>query len=91
MSKWTKMGLVAGLVALALWIPFTRAAILFILPLGGGIDDLIFFAAAFAALSFYITGHWVEGAPTLDKTRRVFVSIVVGALVLIVTTLLMFS
>jgi len=27
------------------WIPFTRAAILYILPLGSGLDDIIFIGA----------------------------------------------
>lgn len=91
MSNWTRLGVIAGLVSLALWIPFTRAVILFILPLGSGIDDLIFFAALFAAISFYVTGHWVEGTPTLERTQRLFVAIVVGAIVLVISTLLMLS
>lgn len=40
-----KVGFLAGLaifIGVMFWIPFTRSVILFILPLGSGIDDLIF-------------------------------------------------
>jgi len=40
------------IVALLFWNPFTRSIILFILPLGSGMDDLIFIAALIAAIVF---------------------------------------
>lgn len=40
------LGLITLAIGILFWIPMTRAAILFILPLGSGIDDLIFLAFA---------------------------------------------
>ena len=45
---------VALLVAVLFWNPFTRSVILFILPLGSGIDDLIFIAALILAAVFSV-------------------------------------
>lgn len=37
-----KIGLLFVLLVLLFWNPFTRKVIIFILPLGRGIDDLVF-------------------------------------------------
>lgn len=42
-NNWTKVVIILLSLILLMLIPFTRAALLFILPLGSGIDDLIFF------------------------------------------------
>lgn len=51
--KWRNWSLVMcgllGLIALMLF-PFTRRILLWILPLGSGMDDLVFFALLFLAL-----------------------------------------
>ena len=49
MSNWSKVMLVVLALIILFFIPFTRSVILFILPLGSGIDDLIFFALLFVA------------------------------------------
>lgn len=71
-SNWGK-ALIAMLILLWLFIfPPTRQIILFILPLGSGIDDLIFFVLLFAALILILfkaidmkeilkkAGHWLS-------------------------------
>ena len=49
MSNWSKVMLVVLTLIILFFIPFTRSIILFILPLGSGVDDLIFFALLFVA------------------------------------------
>ena len=49
MSNWSKVMLVVLTLIILFFIPFTRSVILFILPLGSGVDDLIFFALLFVA------------------------------------------
>lgn len=46
-NNWTKVVIILLSLILLMLIPFTRAALLFILPLGSGIDDLIFFILLF--------------------------------------------
>lgn len=46
-NNWTKIVIILLSLILLMLIPFTRAAVLFILPLGSGIDDLIFFILLF--------------------------------------------
>jgi hypothetical protein len=57
--------LVALAVALVMWNPTTRAIVLFILPLGSGIDDLIFILALGSALVI-----WVVRSVILRTKRR---------------------
>lgn len=72
MSNWWK-ALIAVLILMWLFIfPPTRHVILFILPLGSGIDDLIFFVLLFVALILILlkvinikeilekVGHWLS-------------------------------
>lgn len=47
MSNWAKTMIILGLALLFMLFPPTRAVLLFILPLGSGIDDLIFFILLF--------------------------------------------
>lgn len=42
----------AFIIAILFWNPFSRSVILFILPLGSGIDDLVFIAALVVAAVF---------------------------------------
>ena len=46
-NNWTKVVVILLSLILLMLVPFTRAALLFILPLGSGIDDLIFFILLF--------------------------------------------
>ena len=46
-NNWTKVVIILLSLILLMLIPFTRSALLFILPLGSGIDDLIFFILLF--------------------------------------------
>lgn len=48
MSNWAKTMIVLAALLLLMLFPPTRAVLLFILPLGSGIDDLIFFILLFA-------------------------------------------
>lgn len=47
LSNWAKTMIVLGLLLLLMLFPPTRAVLLFVLPLGSGIDDLIFFILLF--------------------------------------------
>ena len=51
---------------LVLWFPLTRGLVLFILPLGSGLDDLIFILALGAGLSLYALGK----VNTLEERKR---------------------
>lgn len=53
-GKLTRLALICGIIALLFFFPLTRAAILFVLPLGSGIDDLIFIACAILATVFFV-------------------------------------
>jgi len=48
----TGIAVAALIIALLFWNPTTRSVILIILPLGSGIDDLIFLAALILAVVF---------------------------------------
>ena len=48
LSNWAKTLILLGMCVLAMAIPITRHLLLWILPLGSGIDDLIFFVLLFA-------------------------------------------
>jgi len=41
-------------VAFIMWIPVTRQIVLFILPLGSGIDDLVFITALVVAIVIWV-------------------------------------
>lgn len=61
LSNWAKTLIVLCLLLLLMINPFTRQLILFILPLGSGIDDLIFFILLFVTLVvFLIRGAQLE-------------------------------
>jgi Na+/serine symporter len=47
-------GVAAGLLLL-FWNPYTRAVLLWLLPLGSGYDDLLFVLAAIVAIAVYVT------------------------------------
>lgn len=47
LSNWAKTMIVLAVLLLLMLFPPTRAILLFILPLGSGIDDLIFFILLF--------------------------------------------
>lgn len=49
MSNWSKVMLVILTLIVLFFIPITRSIILFILPLGSGVDDLLFFVLLFVA------------------------------------------
>ena len=48
LSNWAKTLITLGVCMLAMAIPITRQLLLWILPLGSGIDDLIFFVLLFS-------------------------------------------
>lgn len=50
LSNWAKLLIALGVLCLLMLHPITRSVIMFILPLGSGIDDLIFFVLAFLFL-----------------------------------------
>ncbi|MFP4346593.1 MAG: hypothetical protein ACLFU8_18055 [Anaerolineales bacterium] len=51
LGKWF---LIALLVAFVMWNPVTRQIVLFILPLGSGIDDLVFITALVVAIIIWV-------------------------------------
>ncbi len=51
LGKWF---LIALIVAFIMWIPVTRQIVLFILPLGSGIDDLVFITALVVAIVIWV-------------------------------------
>jgi hypothetical protein len=75
LGKWSLLALAVGLL---FWFPLTRAAILFILPLGSGIDDLIAvfsFVVAAALYALYKRGTISTGYSS--KARWTF-AIILG-------------
>lgn len=88
----TKKGwaIVALVVALLFYIPHTRALILFILPLGRGIDDLIVFAGLFIATVLYLM-HLASSQQTQDKQTRVLFLVIVGLALFVVILSILFS
>lgn len=50
LSNWAKLLIILGILCLLMLHPITRAVVMFVLPLGSGIDDLIFFILLFAFL-----------------------------------------
>lgn len=78
--NWKSISVISLIIALLFWIPFTRVAILFILPLGSGVDDLIFLSFLVIGIVAFTVRH-LEIA--LDKTRALFLGIVGVALLVI--------
>lgn len=51
LTNWAKTLIILGLCMLAMAIPITRHILLWVLPLGSGIDDLVFFVLLFAFIT----------------------------------------
>lgn len=64
LSNWAKTMIVLCLLLLLMINPITRQLILFILPLGSGIDDLIFFILLFVTVTVFL----IRGA-RLEKVK----------------------
>ena len=47
------VAIVATIILFLFWNPMTRAAVLWLLPLGSGVDDAVFIGAAIVALVFW--------------------------------------
>lgn len=63
--NWSRvMGCICALMALLL-LPFTRPVILWLLPLGSGVDDLVFFVLVFLAAVMLM----IRAAPVKDKFK----------------------
>lgn len=71
LSNWAKAMIVLGLMVLAMAIPITRKILLLILPLGSGIDDLIFFVLLFLFGTVALI-KLSDVEAVLDKLRRWF-------------------
>lgn len=71
MTNLTKVMLVIGVGVILLWHPVTRRIILLILPLGRGVDDLLFWLllAAFCMLAF------VKGWVSIPKIKQFFIDL----------------
>lgn len=71
MTTLTKILVVIGVVLALLWHPFTRRIVLVILPLGRGVDDLLFWMllVAFALMAF------VKGWVSIPKIKQFFINI----------------
>lgn len=64
LSNWAKTMIVLCALLLLLLNPFTRQILFFILPLGSGIDDLIFFIVLFVTITVFLLK-----ASRLDKMK----------------------
>jgi hypothetical protein len=56
--NWKVIGLVAAGIALAMFLPPVRALVLFILPLGSGVDDIVFILALIIATMVWGGRAW---------------------------------
>ena len=86
MRKYPAILIILGL---ALWFPPTRGLILYILPLGSGVDDLIFILALGAGLSLYALGK-ASTLPDREKRRWTFFVVLVSVLAIAGIILTMF-
>ncbi len=68
-QTWWKIALVAIVLAFLFWNPITRRAILWLLPLGSGIDDLIVILCLVVAIVVAFVRGWVA-IPSLFRERR---------------------
>lgn len=66
-GNWRKVMLVTSILILLFWIPVTRSAILFVLPLGSGLDDLIFFVLLILACVLLM----MRAAPVRNKMHAI--------------------
>lgn len=65
--KWKKALAILSVILILLWIPFTRYIIFWLLPVGSGIDDLIFCAVAIAVFVIAFVRGWIK-IPAFFKT-----------------------
>ncbi len=56
---WKKLGIIALIVFIAFAVPYTRRVVLFILPLGKGVDDMIALIAGLVVLVIF-GGGWAR-------------------------------
>ena len=61
--NWKAAMLSTVILILLFWFPFSRRVILFLLPLGSGIDDLVFFVLLIAAAVLIM----IRAAPVRNK------------------------
>lgn len=66
---WWKWVLGLAVVAFLFWNPATRAIILWILPLGSGIDDLIVIASLILILVLAFVRGWISLPQWLKRNR----------------------
>lgn len=71
LSNWAKAMVVLGLLVIAMAIPITRRVLLLILPLGSGIDDLVFFVLL-GLLATVALIKLADVEAVLNKLRRWF-------------------
>lgn len=67
---WWKVVLVLLVLALLLRNPVTRAIILFILPLGRGVDDFLFVALLVIALTIAFIKGWISLPSWFKETKH---------------------
>lgn len=65
--NWKTTLAVLSVILILLWIPFTRYVIFWLLPVGSGIDDLIFCAVAIAVFVIAFVRGWIK-IPEFFKT-----------------------
>ena len=68
MTTLTKILIFVGVLAFLLWHPVTRRVIVFILPLGKGVDDLIFWAL----LIVFVLIAFIKGWVNIPKIKKFF-------------------
>lgn len=61
--NWKAAMLSTVILILLFWFPFSRRVLLFLLPLGSGIDDLVFFVLLIAAAVLIM----IRAAPVRNK------------------------
>jgi hypothetical protein len=60
MPSWKKVTGSLVVILILLWIPLTRYAIFWLLPVGSGIDDLIFVGICIVVFILAFTRGWVQ-------------------------------
>jgi hypothetical protein len=66
---WWKLVLGLAIVAFLFWNPTTRAFVLWVLPLGSGIDDLIVIASLILIVVLAFVRGWVSLPQWLKRDR----------------------
>lgn len=80
--KWVAIALLAT--GFLLWNPITRTAILWILPLGSGIDDLVMIAAFAIGVAVYCIGRARSSQRgPIEKQKVVFAAIIAASIVIV--------